>query len=140
MILDTNALSAKADGDADLEPLLKRPEDMAVPAIVLGEYKYGVRQSRHRARYEGWLSELIADCRVLAVDERTAEQYAGVRDELKRRGRPIPGNDVWIAVGPAVRAATPQPRRAFRFCSETESGWLVGDRSLMRIRGFAWTA
>jgi tRNA(fMet)-specific endonuclease VapC len=40
---------------------------------------------------------VIASCRVLAVDKDTAEQYAEVRDELKRKGRPIPGNDVWIA-------------------------------------------
>ena len=31
------------------------------------------------------------------VDEGTAEAYADVRDELKRSGRPIPGNDLWIA-------------------------------------------
>jgi predicted nucleic acid-binding protein len=27
----------------------------------------------------------------------TAESYAQVRDELRRKGRPIPENDVWIA-------------------------------------------
>jgi predicted nucleic acid-binding protein len=27
----------------------------------------------------------------------TAQHYAEVRDELRRRGRPIPENDVWIA-------------------------------------------
>jgi predicted nucleic acid-binding protein len=31
------------------------------------------------------------------VDKDTAERYADVRDELKRRGQPIPGNDLWIA-------------------------------------------
>ena len=40
---------------------------------------------------------MIAACRVLAVDENTAERYAEVRDELWHRGRPIPGNDLWIA-------------------------------------------
>jgi tRNA(fMet)-specific endonuclease VapC len=34
---------------------------------------------------------------VLVVDEATAEKYAEVRDELKRIGRPIPANDLWIA-------------------------------------------
>ena len=38
-----------------------------------------------------------ANCRVLTVDAGTAERYAEVRDELKRKGRPIPGNDLWIA-------------------------------------------
>jgi tRNA(fMet)-specific endonuclease VapC len=97
VILDTNGLSAMADGDVKLEPLLQRATEIAIPAIVLGEYKYGIRQSRNRTRYERWLAEVLATCRVLAVDERTAGQYAEVRDELKRSGRPIPGNDLWIA-------------------------------------------
>lgn len=97
MILDTNGLSAMADGDKNLEPLLQRADEIAVPAIVLGEYKYGIRQSRNRTRYERWLAEVLASCRVLAVDEGTAGHYAEVRAELKRSGRPIPGNDLWIA-------------------------------------------
>ena len=97
MILDTNGLSALADGDKGLEPLLQRADQIAIPVIVLGEYKYGIRQSQNRKRYERWLAELIAGCRVLAVDEETTNQYAEVREELKRRGKPIPGNDLWIA-------------------------------------------
>ena len=97
MILDTNGLSAMADGDASLEPLLQQAAEIAVPVIVLGEYRYGIRQSRHWTRYERWLAKVLASCRVLVVDEGTAGHYAEVRDELKRSGRPIPGNDVWIA-------------------------------------------
>jgi predicted nucleic acid-binding protein len=40
---------------------------------------------------------MIAACRVLVVDKGTAEEYVEVRDQLKRKGRPIPGNDLWIA-------------------------------------------
>jgi len=97
VILDTNGLSAMADGDVKLEPLLHQAVEIAVPVIVLGEYKYGIRQSRSRARYERWLADVIGSCRVLVVDEGTAGLYAEVRDELKRSGRPIPGNDLWIA-------------------------------------------
>lgn len=97
MILGTNGLSAMADGDMKLEPFLRRAAEIAVPVIVLGEYKYGIRQSRHRARYERWLAEVIASCRVLVVDERTAREYAEVRGELKRSGHAIPANDLWIA-------------------------------------------
>jgi predicted nucleic acid-binding protein len=86
-----------ADGDLLLEPVLRRAAEIAVPVIVIGEYRYGIRQSRDRARYERWLAEAIPSCRVLCVDEGTAEQYAEVRGELKRSGTPIPGNDLWIA-------------------------------------------
>ncbi len=97
MILDTNALSALADGDETLEPIVRQASEIALPVVVLGEYRYGIRWSRNRKRYEYWLAEVIAACRVLTVDESTARRYAEIRDELKDRGRPLPSNDLWIA-------------------------------------------
>jgi tRNA(fMet)-specific endonuclease VapC len=97
VILDTNGLSAVADGDAALEPILRKATELAVPAIVLGEYRYGIQQSRDRQHYEQWLTETIPYYRVLDVDEETAISYATIRTELKRAGTPIPSNDVWIA-------------------------------------------
>lgn len=97
MILDTNALSAVADGDATLEPILRKATEVAIPVIVLGEYRYGIQQSRDRQRYEQWLTESVRNCRVLDVDEATAVSYAALRSELKKAGTPIPSNDVWIA-------------------------------------------
>lgn len=97
MILDTNGLSAMADGDPGVAPILQQAAEIALPVIALGEYRYGIRQSRHRARYERWLNEVLASCRVLSVDEGTSAVYADIRGELKRAGRPIPGNDLWIA-------------------------------------------
>ncbi len=98
MILDTNRLSALAKGESLLEPILRRVTEVALPVIVLGEYRYGIRQSREWRRYEQWLSEYLSAFRVLDVDEETTTSYAAVRGELKRTGTPIPSNDVWIAV------------------------------------------
>jgi tRNA(fMet)-specific endonuclease VapC len=97
VILDTNALSAAADGDPRLEPVFRRAAAIAVPVIVLGEFRYGILQSRARPRYEQWLAKTIPNYRVLPVDEETAARYAEIRGELKRAGRPIPTNDLWIA-------------------------------------------
>jgi len=97
VILDTNGLSAVADGDLALESIFREAAEIAVPVIVLGEYLYGVRQSRDRAKYEAWLAKWIPTYRTLIVDNQTAEQYADIRKELKRQGRPLPANDVWIA-------------------------------------------
>lgn len=97
MILDTNSFSAAADGDSALQRILAEANTAAVPVIVLGEFRFGIRQSRHRMRYESWLLESIPNYRVLAVDIETAEHYAEIRGELKRSGRPIPANDLWIA-------------------------------------------
>ena len=97
MILDTNALSAIADDDRAIAAVLARADLLAVPVIVLGEYRYGILQSRNRALYEAWLERLVNDCMVLEVGEPTTHYYAEITLELKRAGTPIPTNDLWIS-------------------------------------------
>ena len=97
MILDTNGLSAVAEGKSALEPVLRKATQVAIPVIVLGEYRYGISQSRDRAYYERWLTEYLPKFRILDVDERTTISYSAVRTELRKAGTPIPSNDIWIA-------------------------------------------
>ena len=52
MILDTNGLSALAEGEPALEPLLRKAAQIAIPVIALGEYRYGIAHSRDRKLYE----------------------------------------------------------------------------------------
>jgi len=56
LILDTNALSAYVDGDQDLLHLIASESELAIPVVALGEYLYGIHQSRLRQRYEQWLN------------------------------------------------------------------------------------
>ena len=97
LILDTNALSAFADGDAALRKAIGSEPDLAVPAVVFGEYLFGVQHSRFRSRYESWLSSYLALFAILQIGLRTAESSAEIRGELRAAGRPIPTNDLWIA-------------------------------------------
>ena len=97
MILDTNALSAFADEDPAILAILAEAEQLAIPVIVLGEYRYGIAVSRNKAGYATWLNNLLADCTVLDVNEKTAVYYADIHLELRQAGRPIPTNDIWIA-------------------------------------------
>lgn len=97
MILDTNALSAFVDGDAGVGEILRLQPRAAIPVIVLGEFRYGIADSRHRSAYETWLASELRHFDVLAVTEETAVTYAALRVRLKRSGRPIPANDAWIA-------------------------------------------
>jgi predicted nucleic acid-binding protein len=97
LILDTNALSAIADGEASAMEIAARASRVALPVIVLGEYRLGISQSRHRAIYESWFREWISAVAVLDIDEETTHSYAAIGMELKKKGRPIPSNDLWIA-------------------------------------------
>lgn len=97
MILDTNALSAWAEGDRFIEPLLRSTTNMLVPVVVLGEFEFGIRQSRHYRRYADWLSTNLESVEVVTIDHEVAQVYGAVRLELKKAGTPIPVNDTWIA-------------------------------------------
>lgn len=97
LILDTNAVSALLAGDPALGEVLAGDERHHLPVIVIGEYRYGLRGSRFRGHLQSLLEILIRESFVLRIDEATAEAYSEVRDELRRKGRPIPENDIWIA-------------------------------------------
>ena len=97
MILDTNALSAWVEGLATVEAAFRSANRLVVPSVVLGEYYFGIRQSRHRSRYEEWLRRYLPLAEIAAVTSATADAYADIRLELKRLGHPIPPNDAWIA-------------------------------------------
>lgn len=97
MILDTNALSAFVDGDAGVGEILRREPRAAIPVIVLGEFRYGIAESRQRSAYEAWLESHLPGFDVLSVTDETAVAYAELRVALRRAGRPIPANDAWIA-------------------------------------------
>ena len=97
MILDTNALSAWADGDPAIEPLLRTASRLVIPVVVIGEFEFGIRQSRHASRYDEWLAVNLDTVEVARIDREIAAVYGAVRLELKQAGTPIPINDTWIA-------------------------------------------
>ena len=97
MILDTNAISALADGDEGLSGKMESVSVPSLPSIVLGEFRYGILGSKFHSRYEGWLQNSLKAFAVVSVDGATAVHYAAIRFGLKSRGSPIPENDIWIA-------------------------------------------
>jgi tRNA(fMet)-specific endonuclease VapC len=97
LILDTNGLSALVEGDRSLEPLLRRVARLAIPVIVLGEFRYGILHSRSHRDYVQWLHDYLSEFQILDIEVRTTIPYAAIRSQLRAAGTPIPSNDVWIA-------------------------------------------
>jgi tRNA(fMet)-specific endonuclease VapC len=97
LILDTNALSAFADNIPGAVHKVSSAEFVAIPIVVLGEYRYGIAHSRREREYEKWLRPFLQTCQILEITEQTIPSYVGVRSELRQLGKPIPSNDVWIA-------------------------------------------
>jgi predicted nucleic acid-binding protein len=97
VILDTNALSAWADGNPQVRSAFISATRLVVPSVVLGEYWFGILQSRYRERYEQWLTENLPSADLAVIGYATAREYGQIRLELKQRATPIPANDTWIA-------------------------------------------
>ena len=97
MILDTNAISEFADEVQEVITIVGGAEEVAIPVVVLGEFRYGIAHSSKERAYEEWLEHLLPGCRILNINSRTASWYAGIRSELRRVGKSIPANDAWIA-------------------------------------------
>jgi predicted nucleic acid-binding protein len=97
VILDTNALSAWLDGDQGLAGQLEMADRISLSPIALGEFRFGVLASRHRAAYEQRLRLIEQEFPPLPINGATSTHYALLRRELSAKGRPIPWHDLWIA-------------------------------------------
>ena len=97
MILDTNAVSAWLAGDAALKRLFSQGELTHLPVIVIGEYLFGLLRSTQAAKLRQGLADLQSESIILPVELETASCYADIKEELRRNGRPIPQNDIWIS-------------------------------------------
>jgi predicted nucleic acid-binding protein len=86
-------------GDARILAVIQRSQAVAVPVVVLGELHSGFRLGNRRAANEELLARFLskASVRILNVTEEAAVRYAEIDVFLRKKGRPIPRNDVWIA-------------------------------------------
>jgi len=97
VILDTNALSAFADGSSLAIKAVQAADDVGIPVVVIGEFRFGITHSRQHREYETWLERYLPTFQVLDITAETAEEYSRLRSELRRLGKPMPANDLWIA-------------------------------------------
>lgn len=76
---------------------LKTFGELCMSVTAIGELRFGALKSGKPAANLSRVDDLVKRCRVLNVQATTAEVYARLRIELRRKGRPIPENDLWIA-------------------------------------------
>jgi tRNA(fMet)-specific endonuclease VapC len=96
MILDTNALSALAEKDPNLMHCIQLAPRLCVTLISLGEYYYGISQSKKQLELTAWLKAFLQRAEILSPAMSTLPHYADIRRELRAAGTPIPANDCWI--------------------------------------------
>lgn len=99
LLIDTNAYSAFMRGDGQIVETIAHAELLHLNAIVLGELLGGFAAGKREAANREELSRFMASPRVrqLPITANTADSYALVYNGLRRKGTPIPSNDLWIA-------------------------------------------
>jgi tRNA(fMet)-specific endonuclease VapC len=96
-LVDTNVVIALFSGDPTVTQRFESDADLFLCVQVLGELRYGAlassRVTETLARLD-WFSSTIP---VLPCDSETGVHYADIRFGLRKKGNPIPENDIWIA-------------------------------------------
>ena len=99
ILLDTNAYAAFKNGNTDAIEIIRLAEKIGISSIVLGELLAGFILGDREKLNRKELSEFLCSPRVtlLLIDNETSEYYARIFQQLRRKGQPIPTNDLWIA-------------------------------------------
>jgi tRNA(fMet)-specific endonuclease VapC len=99
VLLDTNAYSALMRGLPSVVNKVRNAEKVLLSTIVIGELLYGFRYGGRFERNLDILQRFLDDPYVesLPATYVTADRFSLLAAALRRKGKPIPTNDIWIA-------------------------------------------
>lgn len=99
ILIDTNAYAAFKRGDEAIVTVLQHAPSLLMCVTVLGELLAGFAAGNRESVNRGELTRFIQSPRVkvVASTAATADLYGLIYAALRRKGQPIPSNDLWIA-------------------------------------------
>lgn len=99
LVLDTNAYCLCDTGNSFALEMIEQPADLCLPVIAYGELYYGFKQGtrfqENMRRLERFLDEFGVE--IIPVDTDVARNFGDIYSSLRKKGRPIPTNDIWIS-------------------------------------------
>lgn len=99
ILLDTNAYTAFKRNVTEAVEIIHNTSFIGLNSIILGElysgFAMGSKEEINRRELEQFLEISKMNC--LAINSDTADHYARVYCGLRKKGNPIPTNDMWIA-------------------------------------------
>ena len=97
LALDTNIAVEILNGKTDTITAIQQYDVLFLPITVVGELLYGAKNSTRTATNLKVFRQFIDQCEELGINNLVAEEYSSIRLQLKKAGKPIPENDIWIA-------------------------------------------
>ncbi len=96
-LLDTNIITAWLKGETAVADKIDKAKEIYIPIIVVGELYYGALYSTQVEKNIRDIKSITNYYNVLNVDEETTIAYGNIKAALRKKGKPIPENDIWIA-------------------------------------------
>jgi tRNA(fMet)-specific endonuclease VapC len=97
VLLDTNIVSALLKGEISIADKIDLAEQVYVPNVVIGELHYGAQYSSRIKKNIEKIIDFSERYDILKIDATTAATYGRLKAALRKKGKPIPENDIWIA-------------------------------------------
>ena len=99
LLLDTNVYVGFKLGYSELVEYLVQSDLILVSPVVLGELMFGFRNGSRFVENMAELNRFLSHrgVEIISLSEITADRYSRIAAYLKKKGTPIPSNDIWIA-------------------------------------------
>ena len=99
VLFDTNAYASFKKNEAAIIEIVRYAEVICISPIVIGELTAGFDAGNKTKQNKIELQEFLASSRVVVypITLDTSHFFSQIYCILKRKGKPIPTNDMWIA-------------------------------------------
>ena len=96
-ILDANVVIDLLKGKENVAFEIDKSKAVYIPVFALGELYLGAESSNRIQYHLDQINAFLTIANVLNTSDNTALIYGEMKSDLKRKGTPIPENDIWIA-------------------------------------------
>ena len=97
IVFDSNIVIKILNNDLEIISKFNQFKEYFITSISLGELYFGAAKSIRASENTKTIDLLSANSRILNADAKSAKEYGIIKSELKKRGNPVPENDLWIA-------------------------------------------
>jgi len=96
-VIDTNVITKLLNKDPLAIALIHKIDNLYTSSIVVGELYFAAANSSKCEANLSNFKEVLSCMEIIPIDDAVCVSYAQIKLELKRKGKPIPDNDIWIA-------------------------------------------